>query len=169
MINAQPVYADGVVFAGSETGRFAALDALTGLPLWTRTLTSVDTTCADVPQGIHGISATPVLDPARGTIWVAGGDGRVWALDTADRRDAPGLAGAVGRRNEHIWGALALRGRRLYVGTASYCNNALYRGRVVALNPETGQEASPVAAARPARPRRRCLGMGRRRRGPGER
>ena len=139
MINAQPLYADGVVFAGSEAGRFAALDAVTGAPLWTRTLASVDTTCGDVPGGIHGISATPVLDQARGTIWVAGGDGRVWALDSLTGKTRRGWPVRVGRRNEHIWGALALRGRRLYVATASYCNNAFYRGRVVALNPETGK------------------------------
>src|SRR5215212_2351345 len=43
VINAQPLYSDGVVFAGSERGQFAALDADSGTPLWTRRLATVDT------------------------------------------------------------------------------------------------------------------------------
>lgn len=138
VINAQPLYAGGVVFAGSETGRFAAIDAQTGEALWTRRVASVDTTCADVPGGVHAISATPVLKGD--TIWVAGGRGRVWAFDRSSGKTRPGWPVKVGGRNEHIWGALAMSRGRLYVATASYCNNAFYRGRVVALNPETGRK-----------------------------
>ncbi len=139
VINAQPLYSDGVVFAGSERGRFAALDAATGTPLWTRNLSTVDTICADVPDGIHGVSATPVLDPERGTIWVAGGDGRVWALDIATGRTRAGWPVQVGKKAEHIWGALGLASGRLYVPTASHCNNAYYRGGIVSLDPDTGR------------------------------
>ena len=144
VVNAQPLYAEDAidgrdaVFAGSEAGHFAALDAATGAPLWTRSVTAVDTICNDVPEGIHGISATPVLDRRRNTIWVAGGDGRVWAFDLATGRTKRGWPVRVGRRAEHIWGGLALRRNRLYVATASHCNNAFYRGRVVALHPDTG-------------------------------
>jgi outer membrane protein assembly factor BamB len=138
VINAQPLYVDGVVFAGSERGTFAALDAATGEPIWTRHLTAVDTICNDVPEGIHGISATPVLDRARGTIWVADGDGRVWALDMATGRTRRGWPVRVGGRGEHVWGALALSRGRLYVATARHCDNAFYRGRLVALDPDTG-------------------------------
>ncbi|MDQ4042094.1 MAG: PQQ-binding-like beta-propeller repeat protein [Actinomycetota bacterium] len=145
VVNAQPLYAadmDGrdVVYAGSEAGRFAALDAASGTPIWTRRLTAVDTICNDVPRGIHGISATPVLDRRRGTVWVAGGDGRVWALDMSSGRTRRGWPVRVGRKGEHVWGALALARGRLYVATASHCNNAFYRGRVVALHPETGRK-----------------------------
>ena len=145
VLNAQPLYAEDLVgdrdfvFAGSERGTFAALDATTGEPLWTRKLSVVDTICNDVPEGVHGISATPVLDRRRGAIWVAGGDGRVWALDLATGRTRRGWPVQVGRKAEHVWGALALRRDRLYVATASHCNNAFYRGRVVALHPDTGK------------------------------
>jgi outer membrane protein assembly factor BamB len=144
VINAQPLYADDlggrdVVFAGSERGTFAALDAVTGEEIWTRRLSTVDTICNDVPEGIHGISATPVLDRRRAAIWVAGGDGRVWALDLMTGRTRSGWPVHVGLRNEHVWGALALANGRLYVATASHCNNAFYRGRVVALAPDSGK------------------------------
>ena len=147
VVNAQPLYAANlrgrdVVFAASESGRVAALDAATGTPIWTRRVTAVDTICSDVPQGIHGVSATPVLDRRRGTLWVAGGDGRVWALDVATGRTRRGWPVRVGRKAEHIWGALALRGDRLYAATASHCNNAFYRGRVVALDPRSGRKRS---------------------------
>jgi outer membrane protein assembly factor BamB len=147
VINAQPLYAHDlggrdVVFAGSERGTFAALDAATGEPLWKRTLSAVDTVCNDVPEGVHGISATPVLDRHSGTIWVAGGDGRVWALDLASGRTRVGWPVRVGGRGEHVWGALTLSRGRLYVATASHCDNAFYRGRLVALNPRTGRRRS---------------------------
>ena len=143
VVNAQPLYAEDVgrrdvVFAASEAGQVAALDSATGTPIWTREVTAVDTICNDVPEGIHGVSATPVLDRRRRTIWVAGGDGRVWAFDLATGRTRKGWPVRVGRKAEHVWGALALRGSRLYVATASHCNNAFYRGRVVALHPDTG-------------------------------
>ena len=148
VVNAQPLYAAAVttpagprdlVVTGSERGHLAALDAETGVPVWTRTLSAVDTICTDVPDGVHGISATPVLDRRRGTVWAAGGDGRVWALDLATGRTRPGWPARVGRRGEHVWGALALASHRVYVETASHCNDAFYRGRIVALNPRTGK------------------------------
>ena len=139
VVNAQPLYASGVVYAGSEGGTFAALDAATGAPLWTRTVTAVDTICNDVPEGIHGISATPVLDRRSGTVWVAGGDGRVWAFDLTTGRTRRGWPVQVGGRAEHVWGALTLSRGRLYVATASHCDNAFYRGRLVSLDPRTGK------------------------------
>ena len=142
VVNAQPLYTGGVVYAGSETGRFAAIDAASGVALWTRKVSTVDTICGDVPEGIHGISATPVLDPARGTIWVAGGDGRVWAFDLATGKTRRGWPVQVGKRNEHVWGALALARGRLYVSTSSHCNNAFYRGRIVTLDPDSGKQRS---------------------------
>ena len=149
VVNAQPLYANGVVFAGSERGQFAALDAATGTPIWTRTLSTVDTICGDVPEGIHGVSATPVLDPKRETIWVAGGDGRVWALDTATGKTRRGWPVQAGKKAEHVWGALALASGRLYVATASHCNNAFYRGRIVALDPDTGERRGKWRALGP--------------------
>jgi outer membrane protein assembly factor BamB len=151
VVNAQPLYSGGVVFAGSEGGAFAALDAATGTPLWTRRLAAVDTDCSDVPGGVHGISATPVLDRRRRTIWVAGGDARVWALDAATGRTRAGWPVRVGRRGEHVWGALARSRGRLYVATASHCDNAFYRGRLVALDPRSGARRAqwfPVGRAR---------------------
>ena len=151
VVNAQPLYADGVVFAGSERGQFAAIDAETGSPIWTRTVSTVDTICSDVPEGIHGVSATPVIDRERGTIWVAGGDGRVWAFDMASGRKRRGWPVEVGRKAEHIWGALTLSGDRLLVATASHCDNAFYTARLVALDPDSGKRLRrwlPVGHAR---------------------
>jgi outer membrane protein assembly factor BamB len=155
VINAQPLYAEDVggrdlVYAGSERGQFSALDAATGEELWTRHLATVDTICNDVPDGVHGVSATPVLDRRSGTVWVAGGDGRVWALDLQTGATRRGWPVAVGQKAEHVWGALALSRGRLYVATASHCDNAFYRGRLVALDARTGRQRArwlPVGRA----------------------
>jgi outer membrane protein assembly factor BamB len=151
VVNAQPLYASGVVFAGSERGRFAAIDALTGLPVWTRNVSTVDTICSDVPEGVHGVSATPVIDPERGTIWVAGGDTRIWAFDLRTGRTRRNWPVKIGKRNEHVWGALTLSGGRLLVATASHCDNAYYTARLVALDPQSGERLRrwlPVGHAR---------------------
>ena len=151
VVNAQPLYADGVVFAGSERGRVAALDAQTGLPIWTRQVSRVDTICNDVPQGVHGVSATPVIDRERNVIWVAGGDSRVWAFDLDTGKTRRGWPVKVGRKHEHVWGALTLSRGRLLVGTASHCDNAFYTARLVALHPKSGERLRkwlPVGRAR---------------------
>jgi outer membrane protein assembly factor BamB len=151
VVNAQPLYADGVVYAGSERGQFAALDALTGMPIWTRTVSTVDTICNDVPEGIHGVSATPVIDLERQTIWVAGGDSRVWAFDLQTGKTRRNWPVKVGKKNEHIWGALTLSRGRLLVATSSYCDNAFYTARLAAFDPESGKRLRqwlPVGRAR---------------------
>ena len=76
------------------------------------------------------------------TIWVAGGDGRVWAFDVDTGKTRAGWPVQVGGKNEHVWGALALSRGRLYVATASHCDNAFYRGRLVAIDPDDGRRLS---------------------------
>ena len=44
----------------------------------------------------------------------------------------------------HVWGALNLFRGRLYAGVSSYCNNAFYRGALMAV--DTGARSSPRGA-----------------------
>ena len=79
-----PTVVNGVVYIGSNTGMFYALDEATGAMLWQQFLGfTTPTTCG---RG-HGVtsSATVATDPVSGklTAYVGGGDGYLYALDTA--------------------------------------------------------------------------------------
>jgi outer membrane protein assembly factor BamB len=63
-----PVYADGVIFFGSDDGKVYAVDAATGIQRW------MFTTKGPVPS-------TPAV--SRGTIYFGSYDGRFYALDAA--------------------------------------------------------------------------------------
>src|SRR5262249_872767 len=79
-----PTVVNGVVYIGSNTGNFYALDEATGAVLWQQLLGFVTpTTCGSG----HGVTSTATLatDPVSGTltVYVGGGDGYLYALDAA--------------------------------------------------------------------------------------
>src|SRR4051794_26614421 len=84
MLNASPTVAGGKVFIGSNSGMFFALDTATGRQLWARDLGHVPTlSCPG-----SGIASTAAVAPdaSRGgklLVYVAGGDGYMYALDPA--------------------------------------------------------------------------------------
>ena len=148
-INTQPVLASKVrlpsgrdadlVYAGTEKGRFAAVDAGTGEVVWSRHLgVAMSPSC----QEGYGVTDTPVLDRPSESVYVVGGDGVAYELDLA--------TGATRRRwtivsdteHEHVWSALSLMGGLLYVPVASTCDITPYRGRVVAISTSTGKEVA---------------------------
>ena len=87
--NAQPLYLRGISIGGNardiyiaagERGRVVAYDALTGELLWKRELGALDTGCSEMPDGVFGVTGTPVYDPAGGFVYVAATD-KLWAFD----------------------------------------------------------------------------------------
>ena len=145
---ASPLYAEAVtvgdrsedvVYVATNAGTVAALRAGDGSVLWKR---EVSSTAAIAACGItYGISSTPVIDRGRGRLYVVGADGLLHVLDLATGDSMPGwplrivqLTGA-----EYVWGGLALRGDRLYVPVASFCDKPdpdgyLADGRLVAVD-----------------------------------
>ncbi|HET9690834.1 MAG TPA: PQQ-binding-like beta-propeller repeat protein [Acidimicrobiales bacterium] len=156
----EPLVADGAVLVATEHDTVTALDAATGAVRWSRHLaTPVDGAslpCGDIDPS--GITSTPAVDPATGTLWVvafeqaAGGpahhlvglDVRTGAL-TSDRVvDPPGLSPTV----EQQRGALLVAGGSVlvaYGGLDGDCGP--YKGAVVAA-PEAG--GAPTAFVVPA-------------------
>ena len=72
MINTAPVAAEGMVYAGSESGRFYALDAVTGELVWSRE--SME----------WGLQSPAVVD---GVLYAESSDGHLRALDAATGED----------------------------------------------------------------------------------
>ncbi|MDX6650532.1 MAG: hypothetical protein QOJ97_2483 [Solirubrobacteraceae bacterium] len=144
--NAQPLVVAGVrlaggrraqlVIAATERGVLSAHDSVTGVRVWRRALGVRQTRCSDLPQGLYGISSTPVLDRRAGAVYAVAGDGRAHAVALATGRELRGWPVTVTSvpAREYVWGALALRAGRLYAATASHCSSAFYRGRVVAID-----------------------------------
>lgn len=143
---ASPLYAEDVpfgssredaVFVATNAGTVAALRAFDGTVLWKRTLSATVTTCGST----YGISSTPVVDRASGRLYTIGADGLLHALDLSTGETVPGWPLRIVQFTgaEYVWGGLALRGDRLYVPVASYCDKSdadgyLADGRLVAVD-----------------------------------
>src|SRR3954447_1659651 len=134
VLDAQPVVSGSLVVAASENGTVAGIDLASGAVRWRRHLPSGVTKCHDTPGGRYGVSATPVIAGSR--VYAAANDGRVYALSLRSGKTVAGwpVRALKDSRLEHVWGALALSRGRLYVPSASHCDNAYYHGEVVAID-----------------------------------
>ena len=146
VVAASPVLASDVAVAGAARdllyvgtahGDLYALDTATGDVVWNRNLGSQQTGCADMPDGVFGITDTPAIERATGTLFVAGGDGQLYALDLSAGTTLPGWPVTITSdpAHEHVWSAVTLAGGALYVETASYCDFTPYYGRVMKIDP----------------------------------
>jgi outer membrane protein assembly factor BamB len=122
-----------LVYVGSEHGFFYAVDANRGTLVWSKFLGSVQTTCEDLPGGVFGITSAAVIDRASQRIFVAGGDGKVHALNLATGVESAGWPVAVlaDPTLEHVWSGLTLHDGKVYAETASYCDHTPYHGAIV--------------------------------------
>ena len=138
-----PTVVNGVVYIGSNTGEFYALDEATGTELWHQLLGyTVPLSCGSG----HGVTstATVVPDPVSGalTVYVGGGDGYLYALDAATGdvvfRQFVTDVGTT-RNQSFIWGSPTIFNGRIYLGFASACDNPLVRSAVKSFDQHTGR------------------------------
>ncbi len=108
-----------LLYQGSEDGTVTALNAADGSIVWQKSLGVGSGFCDG-----FGTTDSPVIDRASGVIYVAGADGRAYALDLATGGTAPGWPVTLTTNTtEHVWSAL----------------NLLNLGRVVAIKTATRQ------------------------------
>ena len=133
-----------LVFVGTAAGDFFALDASDGHVVWRRRVGSVGSDCEEFPDGIHGVTGSAVLDVAAGLVYVAGGTGKVFALDIATGTVAPGWPVPVTHdpELEHVFGGLTLAGRLLYVTMAGVCDVPPFKGKVTAIDVRTARRVA---------------------------
>lgn len=161
-VSTQPVVASGVsvgsgtanvVYAGSEHGGFYAFDTASGNLLWRQSVGTVQTGCFYTNDAQFGVSSAPVADRSSNTIYVAGGDGNLYALDMSTGNIRPGWPVRIisDPVHEHVWSALTLSGGRLYAPVASTCGDATpYNGRVAAVNVSTRAQLAPFYVVPPS-------------------
>jgi outer membrane protein assembly factor BamB len=121
-----------LIYAGDRTGTFHAVNADTGAEVWSRQM-GTDVTCA----GVLGVTDTAVIDRSTNLLYVAGGDGKLYALDLATGQDAPGWPLQITSfPNEYVWSAITEFDGSLYVAIASGCDGlGTNYGRVVRVDP----------------------------------
>src|SRR5262249_54109418 len=132
----------GVVYIGSNTGNFYALDEATGAVLWQQLLGYVTPTTCGSGQGVTS-TATLATDPISGalTVYVGGGDGYLYALDAATGSIVfRQFVTDVGtRRNTgFIWGSPVIIRNKIYLGWASQCDHPLVRSGIKSFDQHTG-------------------------------
>ena len=148
VVNTPPVVAAGVstssglqdlVYAGDEHGNLVALNAETGALVWKRNIGSIATTCKMTPDGVWGVTASPVIDRTGNRIYAVGGTDELYALDLGTGAIASGwpLSLSTNPKREQDWGALGFSGGEVYVVIASNCDGPGYHGRVVEVNATT--------------------------------
>ncbi len=139
---ASPTVRDGVIYIGSNTGHFYALDELTGAVLWDRFLgVTGHHTCRN--KGITS-TATVAPDPSRGgqlTAYIGGGDGYLYALRASDGQtvwSAPVNVPSPGVNDRYNWSSPTLLNGRIYMGISSQCDDPLTRGGVTSVDQASG-------------------------------
>ena len=128
---ASPTVVGGRIYIGADTGVFYALDEATGHVIWQRFLGFVPKlTCG--PLGIVA-TATVAPDPVTGvrTVYVAGGDGYLYALSAAtgqvEWRSVIAIPSAT-VNDYYDWSSPTVVGKRIYVGVSSNCDIPLVAG-----------------------------------------
>ena len=139
---ASPIVSAGLVFIGSNTGVFYALNERTGAVVWSRFLGFAPPLTCDA-RGISS-TATVAVDPATAepTVYVSSGDGYLFALDAA-------TGAVVWRREIHThaedvndyydWSSPTVANGSVYVGVSSHCDAPLVRAGVLRFDQTTGE------------------------------
>ena len=140
--NASPTVYNGVIYIGSNTGQFYAINEITGGVLWHRLLGYTKGNSCRTHLGVASTAAV-ATDPISGilTVYVGGGNGYLYALDAASGAVIwKRLVVNIGTtQNEgYIWGSpLAVNGA-IYIGVSSQCDNPLIRGGIKSFDMHTG-------------------------------
>jgi hypothetical protein len=170
-VYAQPLYLSNatisgaqhnVLYVATEHDSVYAIDADNGAVLWRQsfinpgagitTLSSSDVACTDLVPEV-GISSTPVIDPATGTIYVLARTKengsyvqRLHALDVATHAEKFGgprvISATFGGRTfsplkENNRAALLLENGHVVIAWASLCDNGPYQGWIISYNAST--------------------------------
>ena len=126
-----------VVYAGDESGRFIAVDALAGTAIWSKRLGKTTSSCFGGTS--VGVTSTPAIDRASNRIYVLDGLGKLWAFNPGTGAQDPAFPAIQAFKQpqiNHTWSGLLLdaTGATLYYPTASHCDNGVYYGTIDSVN-----------------------------------
>ncbi|TAM73561.1 hypothetical protein EPN44_13555 [bacterium] len=158
-IIAEPVVAQGVsiggktqnvLYVGTQTGLFSALNADNGAIIWQKTLGTTAYICSSYPFGIAG---TATFDRRTNRVYVADGQDQLHALDMATGAEASGWPVTVATTPNHnfIYSALTFNPANglIYAETSSTCDISPWYGRIDAFNTANGTLAGSFFPTQP--------------------
>ncbi|MDQ6666575.1 MAG: PQQ-binding-like beta-propeller repeat protein [Acidobacteriota bacterium] len=133
-ITAAPVVGDGLVFVGTASGEFKAIDKDSGKVVWSQPVKVSPLDQPDPPKCVDplGVSSRAVL--WRGNVYVAGADASLYAFNQStgeklwSRDLSQSMAGA------YIWANLLLVGDALYAGIGSAPGREAVAGTLVRID-----------------------------------
>lgn len=136
-ISTSVVSVGGVLYFGSWNGYEYAVNAQTYQVLWKQFL-GIDTppasqNCSPSSVGV-GSDGTIV----NGVLYVGGGDGNLYALDTTNGGAVLWKTQVATPPNDFLWGDPAIGNGHVYIGIASFGDCPLVHGRVDMLDQATG-------------------------------
>jgi outer membrane protein assembly factor BamB len=141
-IYSSPTVYDGVIYIGTDTGDFYAINESTGTNIWSDFLGFVPKlTCPDA----RGVSDTAWVgtDPNTGvlTVYVSGGNGYLYALNAATGatiwQSVIELPSPT-QNNYYDWASPTVANGHVYIGLSSQCNAPNVRGGLNEYNQTTG-------------------------------
>jgi outer membrane protein assembly factor BamB len=140
--NASPTVHDGVIYIGSNTGQFYALNESSGAILWHRLLGFTKGTTCRIARGIASTAAV-ATDPVSGvlTVYVGGGNGFLYALNASNGQILwKRLVVSIGTTQDegYVWSSPLLVNGVVYMGVSSQCDNPLIRGGIKSYDMHTG-------------------------------
>ena len=121
-------FSNGVLFFGAWDGNFYAVEAATGAILWLRYLGKAPD--PDNPACGPGIGIAAQAAISGDTIYAAGGDSNVYALNRFTGKILWQVPLADPQAGAFLWSSVLLSGNVLYVGIASLADCPLVRGGV---------------------------------------
>ena len=146
-MTAQPIEANGLVYAATWVGMIYAIDPLAGSVVWSKQLGATQTSCNDFAANgdIVGIIGTPTTDTMNGRVFVVSGDDLLHALDPATGRELANyplqlLGPANDAPRTFVYGSPTYNpaNNSLYLATASVCDIPPYHGQVMRVDVTPG-------------------------------
>jgi outer membrane protein assembly factor BamB len=140
-----PIVVEHVMYVGSNSGEFYAIDMNTGSVIWQHFL-GYEARVRCRAQGFYA-TATSGIDPTSGAlaIYAASGDGNVYALRASDGTTlwtSPVNVPDPGTNDRFAYSSPVLANGEIYIGMASECDNdaspVVIRGGIASLDQRTG-------------------------------
>jgi hypothetical protein len=146
-MTAQPIEANGLLYAGTWAGMIYAIDPASGSTVWSKQLGATQTICDDFAANgdIVGIIGTPTIDTSNGRVFIVSGDDLLHALDPGTGNELSNyplqlLGPANNAPRTFVYGSPTYNpgNNSLYLATASACDIPPYHGQVMRVDVTPG-------------------------------